>query len=516
MGRTSTYQSTITLPWVPTSTSLEQEEHTNTWPERLQATSSIALNNGEITNSVTLPDGASDSRTLGPDPVWGLQAPVDTSETLTTRDAEGRVTAKAENINGVTNLYSYTYDLAGRLITAAKNGAADKYTYDSNSNRLSATTSSGTSNGTYDAQDRLLSYGNASYSYTANGEITKQIVGLQETSYTYDVLGDLTSVTLPNGAKITYIIDPENRRIGKQLNGVLESGLLYDGDAIVAQMNGNNQLVSQFVYATGPMLPDYMISGGTTYRIFSDQLGSPVLVVNAATGAIIEQITYDEFGNVLGDTHPGFQPFGFAGGLYDQDTKLINFGARDYTPSTGRWTAKDLSLFDGGDTNLYSYVLADPVNFEDPDGGDPQTLTQYGNVSGAAQLGQQLGESVHVIKKIHKGYKKCKKVVNAARKISQGVDGVKQLAVDEATGYVKSTLGPQNEQRQLHEQDQPNASAAQGFANPVSNLFGTSADSLAGKSQPCPKCKDQPKPPSPRTPKQWQEPVKSWNDIEVY
>jgi RHS repeat-associated protein len=62
---------------------------------------------------------------------------------------------------------------------------------------------------------------------------------------------------------------------------------------------------------------------------------------------------YDEFGNVINDTNPGFQPFGFAGGLYDQDTKLVRFGARDYDASVGRWTAKDPISFNGGDTNLY-------------------------------------------------------------------------------------------------------------------------------------------------------------------
>ena len=37
-------------------------------------------------------------------------------------------------------------------------------------------------------------------------------------------------------------------------------------------------------------------------------------------GAIAQRLDYDEFGNVLADTNPGFQPFGFAGGLYDRDT----------------------------------------------------------------------------------------------------------------------------------------------------------------------------------------------------
>jgi RHS repeat-associated protein len=74
---------------------------------------------------------------------------------------------------------------------------------------------------------------------------------------------------------------------------------------------------------------------------------------------------YDEFGQVITDTNPGFQPFGFAGGLYDRDTKLVRFGARDYDPTVGRWTAKDPILFTGRDTNLYGYVLNDPVNLVD-------------------------------------------------------------------------------------------------------------------------------------------------------
>jgi RHS repeat-associated protein len=77
---------------------------------------------------------------------------------------------------------------------------------------------------------------------------------------------------------------------------------------------------------------------------------------------------YDEFGNVLQDTNPGFQPFGFAGGLYDLDTRLVRFGARDYDAEVGRWTAKDPILFHGGYTNLYGYLLNDPVNYVDPSG----------------------------------------------------------------------------------------------------------------------------------------------------
>jgi RHS repeat-associated protein len=114
-----------------------------------------------------------------------------------------------------------------------------------------------------------------------------------------------------------------------------------------------------------------MIKGGVTYRIITDHLGSTRLVVDVATGTIAQRIDYDEFGVVLMDTNPGFQPFGFAGGLYDPQTKLVRFGARDYDAETGRWTAKDPILFAGGDTNLYRYALGDPVNSSDTSGLQP-------------------------------------------------------------------------------------------------------------------------------------------------
>ena len=124
---------------------------------------------------------------------------------------------------------------------------------------------------------------------------------------------------------------------------------------------------SRFVYA-GSNVPVTMIKGGVTFCIITDQLGSVRLVVNTATGAIVQRMDYDSFGNVILDTNSGFQPFGFAGGLYDPDTGLLRFGARDYDATIGRWTTKDPIRFAGGDTNLYGYVLNDPLNFRDANG----------------------------------------------------------------------------------------------------------------------------------------------------
>jgi RHS repeat-associated protein len=124
------------------------------------------------------------------------------------------------------------------------------------------------------------------------------------------------------------------------------------------------------------------------YRIVSDLLGSVRVVYDLETGDEVQRISYDVWGAVVSDTNPGFQPFAFAGGLYDSQTGLTRFGARDYEAETGRWTAKDPIGFDGGDTNLYGYVLNDPVNWIDPEGELP-SLPQ-GVVDFAAGFGDAM------------------------------------------------------------------------------------------------------------------------------
>lgn len=136
----------------------------------------------------------------------------------------------------------------------------------------------------------------------------------------------------------------------------------------VAELNPDGSVKSRFVYATRSNVPDYLTRDGRTYRLISDVRGSPRLVIDTQDGTVAQRLDYDEFGTVTSDTNPGFQPFGYAGGLYDPDTKLIRFGARDYDPAVGRWTAKDPIDFAAGDTNLYGYVLNDPVNAIDPTG----------------------------------------------------------------------------------------------------------------------------------------------------
>jgi YD repeat-containing protein len=212
----------------------------------------------------------------------------------------------------------YSYDQRGRLIGVAEDlTVLSEYDYDDNGNRLSHTTPGGTQSGSYDDQDRLLSYGDFTFTYGENGELETKTdtVTSDVTSYVYDARGSLLSVTLPDTTVIEYVIDGQSRRVGKKVDGVLVQGFLYNDQLrIAAELDAAGEVVSHFSYIGGSHSPDWMTKGGELYRLVKDQVGSVRLVVNAVTGDVAQEMEYDEFGVVLSDSNPGFQPFGFAGG----------------------------------------------------------------------------------------------------------------------------------------------------------------------------------------------------------
>jgi RHS repeat-associated protein len=299
--------------------------------------------------------------------------------TVAGRDLNGRIIAVTEQVNGATHDWSFAYDSRGRLTSATRDSTTNTYTYDPNGNRL---TMSGGEAWTYDGQDRLLSAPGISYTYRNDGTATSKTTSVGTYGYVYDLGGFLQSVSLPSGNSVQYTADARNRRIARSLtsgSATISQQFVYDSQLRVAAELSNNgaTVTSVFVYGTKANVPDYMIHGSALYRIISDWVGSVRLVVNAATGAIVQELDYDEFGNVLQSSFDTtcapnaqcfpFQPFGFAGGLQDRDTGIVRFGARDYDPQVGRWLSKDSSRFAGG-LNFYGYAGGDPVNFIDPNG----------------------------------------------------------------------------------------------------------------------------------------------------
>ncbi len=282
-----------------------------------------------------------------------------------TRDLAGRITKRVENISGGTVTWDYTYDDNGRLATVKRDGMLlETYTYDGDGNRLT----DGSRTYTYSAEDHLITAGAVSYQFDVDGFLTSKTNGSNITSYQYSSRGELLRVTKADGMLITYDHDPMGRRIAKRVNGVITEKYLWkDAITLLSVYDGNDNLLMRFNYADGHM-PVSMTQNGIAHYLMYDQVGS-LRAVSNTSGSIIKQIDYDSFGNMLNDTNPAFKvPFGFAGGLHDRDTGLVRFGARDYDPAVGRWTAKDPMDFRGGDINLFGYVSLNPVKWTDPNG----------------------------------------------------------------------------------------------------------------------------------------------------
>jgi len=264
--------------------------------------------------------------------------------------------------------YKYTYDERGRLTKVKKRRrTVEEYSYDKNGNRKSAKVYGKRITASYTLDDNLVVYGDNTYRYDEDGYLNEKTTPNGTTTYSYGTLGELLSVVTATKT-ITYKHNANNQRVAKLIDGqITEKYLWANLTTLLAIYNADDSLKQRFEYATQRM-PISMSMGNDKYYLHYDQVGS-LRAVSTSNHKIIKEIVYDSFGNILSETNEDFKvPFGFAGGLYDEDTKLTRFGYRDYDAYVGKWTAKDPIGFAGGDSNLYGYVGHDPVNGIDPSG----------------------------------------------------------------------------------------------------------------------------------------------------
>ncbi len=290
------------------------------------------------------------------------------------RNKLGQIVKKVEKLQGQRKkVYRYTYDERGRLTEVKeRRHIVESYIYDSNGNRQSATVNGTTVTASYTLDDNLVVYGDNTYLYDDDGYLTEKTTPNGTTMYSYGTLGELkevTTTTSTGSVTVSYKQNANNQRVAKLIDGVVVEKYLWANlTTLLAIYDANDNLVQRFEYADQRMPVAMTDANNTKYYLHYDQVGSLRSVTDTSHN-IVKEITYDTFGNILTDTNPSLKvPFGFAGGLYDSDTKLTRFGYRDYDAYTGKWTAKDPIGFSGGDSNLYGYVLGDPVRGFDPSG----------------------------------------------------------------------------------------------------------------------------------------------------
>jgi len=271
---------------------------------------------------------------------------------------------------------SYSYDPVQRLSTltdtlAGTGSITSQFSY-SPANQITSRTRdnnayiyTGFVNGsTSYAANGLNEYsavGGTTFSSDDNGNLTSDGAN----TYGYDVENRLTSVSGAHAATLSY--DPLGR-LFQVVSGSTTTQFLYDGDALVAEYNGSNQLLRRYVHGAGVDNPVLWYEGGTvsssTRRsLQADHQGSIISVANSS-GTSISTNTYDEYG-VPGSGNAG--RFQYTGQIMIPEAGLYYYKARIYAPKLGRFLQTDPIGYKN-DMDLYAYVGNDPMDRTDPRG----------------------------------------------------------------------------------------------------------------------------------------------------
>ncbi len=174
---------------------------------------------------------------------------------------------------------------------------------------------------------------------------------------------------------VSYAYDVLDRRISR-IEGSTTNYFVYDGNQVVADLDGSGSIIRSYVWGTGIdnllCFTDHTTSN--TYYAIKDYQNTVIALVDEI-GAVVESYEYDAYGNIkildAASAELTESAFGnrylFQGREYDSTTGLYYFRARWYNPETGRWLSKDPIGIAGG-LNQYVAFKNNPVNNVDPKG----------------------------------------------------------------------------------------------------------------------------------------------------
>ena len=257
--------------------------------------------------------------------------------------------------------HGYSYDAVDRL-TSATNSAQpnESYAYDAVGNRTASHLSA-----TYGYQtfNKLTSTATTTYSYDNNGNLISKTDSLGTWMFTYDEENRLAHATIPTGPTVNYKYDGLGRRIQRSTSTGASERYVYDGLDALADLNADWSINTTYLNDLGADRHLRQTSPTGVSYFLTDHLGSTSALTDAS-GTLIEQTTYDSFGNGPNSTRTRY---GFTGRERDPDTGLYSYRSRWYDPGVGRFVSQDPIRLLGG-INWYDYVDNNPLSWIDPFG----------------------------------------------------------------------------------------------------------------------------------------------------
>jgi RHS repeat-associated protein len=285
-------------------------------------------------------------------------------------DSAGNVTSRTQSVNGVDQSFDYSYDPAGRLVTATPQGdPTTTYGYDGAGNRISVKVGSDPAVTTeYDAASLPLSSSDGTtYAHDAVGNLTgiDRPGPAPDETFGYDAWSRMR--TAGSGAtQITYVLDALSRPVSRTEDTGTTSfayrGTSEDRTTITAGS-------STTIYAYGVGGPLAQSTDGVVRALLSDLHGD-IVGLATSSGTVAGTRSFDPWGGTSSSAGESTN-LGFQGDPTDPDTGLVDMLTRYYTPELGRFTTRDVLLGDPvapATLNQYTYVSADPVSNTDPTG----------------------------------------------------------------------------------------------------------------------------------------------------
>jgi RHS repeat-associated protein len=292
-------------------------------------------------------------------------------------DPAGHIIAISSSTDQSFNL-NFAYDPLGRL-TQVSGAQTQQFAYDDIGN---ITSNSGVGPYSYGVTQNcspptpcfthphaVTKAGNSTYAYDANGNMTS---GAGRTiTWNYDNLP--VTVTTDAGTTISDY-DGSGQRVSKAEPA--DSAPTYYFSPLVERTPSGDVVYSY--YAGQMLLARRTVSSSTVTWYHQDHLAS-VRLITDAKGNVIHNYDYATFGTTLVPVGDPPNPYGFTGQLRNPSTSvsqgdaagLIYMNARYYDATLGRFISADSIIpnpLNPQSLNRYSYVLNNPVSFNDPTG----------------------------------------------------------------------------------------------------------------------------------------------------
>jgi RHS repeat-associated protein len=167
---------------------------------------------------------------------------------------------------------------------------------------------------------------------------------------------------------------------------------LYDGPNLLEEVDNSGNVLAR--YTQSGLIDEPLSELRASTPSYYEQDGINVVSsLSNSTGALTNTYTYDSFGKLTASSGTIANPFQYTSREFDPETGLLNYRARYYDPTVGRFLSEDPIGFHAG-VNFYDYVLNRPTLFLDPTGlaGGP-----YGTYEKTRSWGSKIKCAIYLV-----------------------------------------------------------------------------------------------------------------------